>query len=116
MKPDKIKELCITNLTYYRLQADLAAVKLEITDNAPVMETAETNLFKKLWSKAKTLVNNELRKKTTDELKKDLAAAEAELARFESIHTAKELQLSQNPAKLKSFIYKKNKDIFSYYC
>ena len=107
MKPDKIKELCITNLTYYRLQADLAAVKLEITDNAPVMETAETNLFKKLWSKAKTLVNNELRKKTTDELKKDLAAAEAELARFESIHTAKELQLSQNPAKLKSFIYKK---------
>lgn len=108
MKPaDKIKKIAITNLTYCRLKADLAAVKMEITDNAPLTETAETNLFKKLWSKAKTLVNNELRKKTTEELKKDLAAAEAELARFESARTAKELQLSQNPAKLKAFVYKK---------
>ena len=106
MKQDKIKKLCIANLTYCRLKADLAAVEMELVGNAPVAETEESNFLKKIWTKAKTVINNELRKKTSEELKKDKALIEAELARFESQHNAKELTLSSNPLKLKAFIAK----------
>lgn len=105
-KQDKIKNLCIANLTYCRLKADLAAVELEIAGNSPVTETAESNVFKKIWNKAKTALDNEIRKKTTEELEKDKAVALKELARFESQYSAKELQLAKDSVKLKKFIDK----------
>lgn len=105
-KQDKIKNLCIANLTYCRLKADLAAVELEIAGNSPVTETAESNVFKKIWNKAKTALDNEIRKKTTEELEKEKAAALKELARFESQYSAKELQLAKDSVKLKKFIDK----------
>lgn len=113
-KQDKIKNLCIANLTYCRLKADLAAVELEIAGNSPVTETAESNFFKKIWNKAKTALDNEIRKKTTEELEKEKAAALKELARFESQYSAKELQLAKDSVKLKKFIdktlFKKDKN------
>lgn len=105
-KQDKMKNLSIANLTYCRLKADLAAVELEIAGNSPVAETEETNFLKKIWKKAKTVINNEIRKKTTEELEKDKKAALEELARFESQYSSKQLQLSKDPAKLKKFIEK----------
>ena len=105
-KQDKIKNVCVANLTYCRLKADLAAVEMEIAGNSPLPETEENNFFKKLWKKATRALGNELRKKTTEELEKDREAAQAELARFESEHNAKELQLTQSPEKLKIFLDK----------
>ena len=105
-KQDKIKALCIANLTYCRLKADLAAVELEIAGNSPVAETEESNFLKKIWNKAKTALDNEIRKKTTEELQKDKEAALRELARFESQHTEKELQLAKDSIQLKKFVEK----------
>ena len=105
-KQDKIKNLCIANLTYCRLKADLAAVELEIAGNSPVAETEESNFLKKIWNKAKTALDNEIRKKTTEELQKDKEAALRELARFESQHTEKELQLAKDSIQLKKFVEK----------
>ena len=42
MKQEKMKEFAVTNLTYCRLKADLAAVELEIAGNSPVAETEES--------------------------------------------------------------------------
>ena len=105
-KQDKIKALCIANLTYCRLKADLAAVELEIAGNSPVAETEESNFLKKILNKAKTALDNEIRKKTTEELQKDREAALRELTRFENQHSAKELQLAKDSVQLKKFVEK----------
>ena len=105
-KQNKLKTSVITNLTYCRLKADLAAVEMELAGNAPLSQTTETGFLKKVWDIAKRTVKNELRKKTAEELKKDKAAAEAELSRFECVHTPKEYALSSSPAALKKQIGK----------
>lgn len=105
-RQEKLKKLYIANLTYCRLKADYAAVELEIVGNSPVPETEEGNFLKKIWKKAKTALNNEIRKKTTEELEKEKAAAEAELARFEQQHNAEDLLLASNPVKLNALMEK----------
>jgi len=106
-KQDKQKAIAIKNLTYCRLKADLAAVEMEIAGNQPVVSEAEKNFFKNVWNILKTGVKNELRKTTLEDLKKQFATAEAELARFESEHNAKELALLRDLASLKAFLAKK---------
>ena len=105
-KQEKIRKLCIANLTYCRLTADLAAVEMEIAGNSPVAETEASNFLRKIWNKAKTALDNEIRKKTTEELQKDRDAALRELARFESQHTEKELQFAKDSAQLKKLVEK----------
>lgn len=105
-RQEKLKNLYIANLTYCRLKADCAAVELEIAGNSPLPETEESNFLKKIWKKAKAVLDNEIRKKTTEELEKEKAAAEAELARFEEQHEEKDLQLAANPLQLKTLIDK----------
>lgn len=108
-KEDKMKRLCAASLTYFRLKADLAAIELELADNAPLLQTTEGNFLKKIWKKATTGIHNELRKKTTETLEKERAVVERELAKFESQHTEKTLLYSNNPEALKAFI---NKSLF----
>jgi hypothetical protein len=108
-KQDKMKRLCAASLTYFRLKADLAAIELELADNAPLLQTTEGNFLKKIWKKATTGIHNELRKKTTETLEKERAVVETELAKFESQHTEKTLLYSNNPEALKAFI---NKSLF----
>ena len=105
-KQEKMRNLCIANLTYCRLKADLAAVEMEIAGNSPVAETAESNFLRKIWNKAKTALDNEIRKKTTEELQKDRGAALHELARFENQHTEKELQFAKDSTQLKKLLEK----------
>ena len=106
-RQEKIKNTIIANLTYYRLKTDLAAVDAELAENLPLASTSDLGFLRNLISKAQTMLTNELRKKTTDELKKDKAAAEYEIARFSEKHNVKKLKLSDNPATLKKLINKK---------
>ena len=105
-KQEKIKNLCMANLTYCRLKADLAAVELEIAGNGPVAEMDENNFFKKIFNKAKTVIDNEIRKKTTEELAKDKVAAKTELARFKGQYSDKQLTLAGDSLKLKNVLNK----------
>ncbi len=103
----KIKKIIADNLTYCRLRADIAAIELEIAENTPLPQTDEGSFFKKAFHKAKVSVHNGLRKLTVDELEKEAFAAKAELKRFESEHTQKQLALAKSPEKLGAFIHKK---------
>ena len=105
-KQEKIKNSIITNLTYCRLKANLSTLEMEIAGNQPVPEKEETGVIKILWGKVKTKLKNEVGKKTVEELEKERAAAESELARFESVHAPKEYALSSTPEKLKKLIAK----------
>lgn len=106
-KQDHIKGIAVANLTYCRLNADLAAVELELTNSQPVQETTSAHWWKKMLQIVRNAMDNELRKKTSEDLLKEKSKAEAELARFESEHDFKKLSLSERPAKLKSFLNKK---------
>ena len=105
-KQEKMRNLCIANLTYCRLKADLAAVEMEIAGNSPVAETEESNFLRKIWNKAKTALDNEIRKKTTEELQKDKEAALRELACFEGQHSEKDLQFAKDSVQLKKLVEK----------
>ncbi len=107
MKQEKMKEFAVTNLTYCRLKASLAAVEMEIAGNQPIVSEAEENFFKNAWNRFRVGVKNEIRKKTLEDLTKELASAEAELVRFEGAHTAKELSLSSDLTAFKSFLINK---------
>ena len=102
-----IKKMLMDNLTYCRLQADVAAIETEIAENQPLSQTDEGGFWRKLYNKTRVTVHNGLRKLTADELEKEAYFAKAELKRFESEHTEKQLALAKNPAKLTEFIYKK---------
>ncbi len=104
---NKIKKIIADNLTYCRLRADIAAIEIEIAENTPLPQTDESNFFKKAFNKARVRLHNGLRKLTVDELEKEAVAAKAELKRFESEHTQKQLSLAKNPEKLGAFINKK---------
>ena len=104
---NKMKKTIVDNLTYCRLRADVAAIELELAENKPLPQATEGNWLKKAFNSLRSGVHNGLRKLTSDELEKELFTAKAELKRFESEHTQKELALSKSPEKLSAFINKR---------
>lgn len=102
---EREKQLVVDALTYYRLQADVAAVEREVSSYQLLAMEDSKNVFQKMWKD----VQNEYRKKTLRELQTDEEQAKKELSRFTSEHKNSCVQLAANPEKLKTII---NKTVF----
>lgn len=106
-KKQMIRETAIKNLTYIRLKSDLAAIEKEMADNEPVQKENTKNIITKVISAVATEVANGIRRKNTIDLSVEKERALANLSAFEKKVSQKELELSGDIKKFKTFIDKK---------